>query len=213
MNYSLCNFLHKSRFSLPNLLQDLLANYYCVLLFMNRALEFRSRQTRSSPPNLEDARPRTRTPNRSSDVPGKCAKDAGILVFRERPPVTARPCGFFAPFGRAANPARRAPTGRAAIDNAHALGLARKRQSKTLRGRVRRFPRRRRRRNRPGNAQALRTALVMTLWKEARAISRRSPTDGGNRLKPREISQVMGQRGRSRAVQGRMIAAPRGGGC
>ena len=34
----------------------------------------------------------------------------------------------------------------------------------------------------------------MTLWKEARVI-RRSPTDGGNREK-REISQVIGQRGR-----------------
>jgi hypothetical protein len=44
------------------------------------------------------------------------------------------------------------------VDNAPPIRLARKRQSKTLRGRVRRPLRRRRRRNRPGNAQASGTA-------------------------------------------------------
>ena len=40
------------------------------------------------------------------------------------------------------------------------------------------YLRRRRRRNRPGNAQALGTAQVMTLWKEASAIQGVRPPTG-----------------------------------
>ena len=40
------------------------------------------------------------------------------------------------------------------------------------------YLRRRRRRNRPGNAQALGTAQVMTLWKEASAVQGVRPPTG-----------------------------------
>jgi hypothetical protein len=80
------------------------------------------------------------------------------------------------------------------VDNTPPVRLARTCQPKTLRGRVRRFspaPTAQPPRKRSGIRDR---ASDDTLERGGRRL-RRPPTDGGNREK-REISQVMGQRGR-----------------
>ena len=90
---------------------------------------------------------------------------------------------------KAAAPPRRTATGATppvsracvrSVDKARPVGLARLRQPKTLRGRVRRLCRRRRRRNRPGNAQASGPRGDDALESGVGLIEP-APTDGGNR--------------------------------